>query len=50
MDGRVDDQVILNGLGMMLRAVLASFGLAFLPEGALQPYANSGRFVTVFED
>jgi DNA-binding transcriptional LysR family regulator len=50
MNVRVDGQVIFNGLGVMVKAALAGTGLAYLPEGAVQPFIRSGQLVPVLED
>jgi DNA-binding transcriptional LysR family regulator len=47
---RVDGQVVFNGLGMMLKAVLAGFGLAYLPEPEVEPYLANGELMTALDD
>lgn len=47
---RVEGQLIFNRLGPILKAVLASFGLAFLPEELVRPHIASGRLVQLLGD
>jgi DNA-binding transcriptional LysR family regulator len=47
---RVDGQVVFNALPPILKAVLASFGLAFLPVGLVRPHIAAGRLVAMLED
>lgn len=47
---RVDGQLTFNSGTPRLRAVLAGFGLAFLPEGMVQEGVAEGRLVQVLED
>ena len=54
-DGRelkvqVEGQLIFNGWHPILKAALASFGLAFLPHGLVQPHIAAGRLVAMLED
>lgn len=44
---RVEGQVILNSIGMMLRACLAGFGLAFLAEDQVRSHVERGELVRV---
>lgn len=47
---RVDGQLILNGSREMLRAALAGFGFAYVPEDLARPYLDEGRLKRVLED
>jgi len=47
---RVDGQLVFNALPPILKAVLASFGLAFLPEGLVRPHIAAGRLTAMLED
>ncbi len=47
---RVDGQVVFNALPPILKAVLASFGLAFLPVELVRPHIAAGRLVPMLED
>jgi len=47
---RVDGQLVFNALPPILKAVLASFGLAFLPEELVRPHIAAGRLVPMLED
>jgi DNA-binding transcriptional LysR family regulator len=47
---RVDGQLVFNALPPILKAVLASFGLAFLPEELVRPHIVAGRLVAMLED
>lgn len=47
---RVDGQLVFNTGNMILRAALAGRGLAYLPEGQLEPYFASGQLVRVLEE
>jgi len=54
-DGRelkvqVEGQLIFNGWHPILKAALASFGLAFLPHELVQPHIAAGRLVAMLED
>jgi DNA-binding transcriptional LysR family regulator len=44
---RVEGQMIFNTTTQMLHAALAGLGLAYLPEGLVQPYLNKGRLKRV---
>jgi DNA-binding transcriptional LysR family regulator len=44
---RVDGQLVLNSISLMLNAALAGFGLAYVAEDQVQPYLQSGRPVQV---
>ena len=41
---------MFNGSGPMLNAALAGFGLAYLPEGLVQPHLAKGRLIRVLTD
>ena len=47
---RVDGQLVFNTGSMILRAALEGRGLAYLPEGQLEPYLSSGQLVRVLEE
>jgi DNA-binding transcriptional LysR family regulator len=47
---RVEGQLVFNGTGPMLDAALAGFGLAYLPEGAVQAHLAAGRLIRVLAD
>jgi DNA-binding transcriptional LysR family regulator len=47
---RTDGQLIFNSGTAILRAALAGFGLAFLPEDMVQPHVAAGMLVSVLED
>ncbi|MDQ5070543.1 LysR family transcriptional regulator [Klebsiella variicola subsp. variicola] len=47
---RVDGQLVFNTGSMILKAALEGRGLAYLPEGQLEPYIASGDLVRVLED
>lgn len=47
---RVDGQLFFNTGSMILKAALAGRGLAYLPEGQLEPYISSGQLVRVLDD
>ena len=47
---RVGGQLIFNTLALMLKAAVAGFGLAFLPEDMVQPFVAEGRLLAVLED
>jgi DNA-binding transcriptional LysR family regulator len=44
---RVEGQLAFNTASLILDAALAGFGLAYLTEGQVQPYLNSGQLVRV---
>jgi DNA-binding transcriptional LysR family regulator len=46
----VDGQLIFNGLTQMLNAALAGFGLAYVPENAVQPLLAEKRLTRVLEE
>jgi DNA-binding transcriptional LysR family regulator len=47
---RVEGQLVFNALPPILKAALASFGLAFLPQDMVRPHVAAGRLVTMLED
>lgn len=47
---RVDGQLVFNTGSMILRAALEGRGLAYLPEGQLEPYLTSGQLIRVLDD
>jgi DNA-binding transcriptional LysR family regulator len=46
----IDGQWVFNTTPQMLRAALAAYGLAYVPEDLLAPYLASGELVPVLED
>src|SRR5437870_7663803 len=47
---RVEGQLTYNTTGQMLIAALAGLGLAYVPEGLVQPHLAKGRLKRVLED
>jgi DNA-binding transcriptional LysR family regulator len=47
---RVDGQFVFNNIALRLNAVLAGFGLAYLPEDQVEVYIAEGQLVRVLED
>jgi DNA-binding transcriptional LysR family regulator len=47
---RVEGQLVFNGTGPMLDAALAGFGLAYLPEDAVQEHLAGGRLIRMLAD
>src|SRR6266403_1925216 len=47
---RVEGQLTYNTTGQMLTAALAGLGLAYVPEGMVQPHLATGRLRRVLED
>jgi DNA-binding transcriptional LysR family regulator len=47
---RVQGQLTFNSSTPRVRAALAGFGLAFVPEDMVQDHFNEGRLVRVLED
>ena len=41
---------MFNNLALRRDAVLAGFGLAYLPEDQVQPYLDDGRLIRVLDD
>lgn len=47
---RVDGQLVFNNTGLRLNAVLAGFGLAYLPEDQVRKQLADGRLIRVLTD
>ena len=47
---RVEGQLTFNATAQMLNAALAGLGLAYMPEGLVQPHLAKGRLSLVLED
>lgn len=47
---RVDGQLIFNSTGQIMRAALAGFGLAHVPEALARPHIAAGRLLAVLEE
>lgn len=47
---RVEGQLVFNNIALRLNAVLAGFGLAYLPEDEVQTNLAEGRLIRVLED
>jgi DNA-binding transcriptional LysR family regulator len=47
---RVEGQLVFNNIALRRDAVLAGFGLAYLPEDQVQPYLDDGRLIRVLDD
>jgi DNA-binding transcriptional LysR family regulator len=47
---RVDGQLAFNATAQLLKAALAGLGLAYMPEGMVQPYIAKGRLMRVLAD
>ena len=47
---RVDGQLVFNGSAPILRAALAGFGLAYVPEDIAAPHIAAGHLSRVLED
>ena len=47
---RVDGQLIFNSSDQILKAALAGFGLAYVPEDSAKPYLQQGHLKRVLED
>jgi DNA-binding transcriptional LysR family regulator len=47
---RVEGQTTFNGATQMLNAALAGLGLAYVPEGMVQPHLDKGRLKRVLAD
>ena len=50
LKARVEGQLVFNNIALRREAVLAGFGLAYLPEDQVQPYVAKGRLIRVLED
>ncbi|NGO51658.1 hypothetical protein G6N73_10785 [Mesorhizobium camelthorni] len=46
----LEGQLVFNSPALILKAALAGFGLACLPEDAVQPHIADGRLVKVLDD
>ena len=47
---RVEGQLTFNGTFQMLKAALAGFGIAYVPEDLVRPHLAKGRLTRVLED
>jgi DNA-binding transcriptional LysR family regulator len=47
---RVDGQLVFNNTGLRMNAVLAGFGLAYLPEDQVRKHLADGRLIRVLTD
>jgi DNA-binding transcriptional LysR family regulator len=47
---RVDGQLVFGNIALRLNAVLAGFGLAYLPEDQVQTHLADGRLIRVLDD
>jgi DNA-binding transcriptional LysR family regulator len=47
---RVEGQLTFNGTAQLLNAALAGLGLAYVPEGLVEPHIAKGRLIRVLED
>jgi DNA-binding transcriptional LysR family regulator len=47
---RVDRQWVFNSTALRLNAVLAGFGLAYLPDDRVQSHLGEGKLIRVLED
>jgi DNA-binding transcriptional LysR family regulator len=47
---RVEGQLIFNNMALRLNAVLAGFGLAYMPEDQVRPHIAAGKLVRVLDD
>jgi DNA-binding transcriptional LysR family regulator len=47
---RVEGPLVFNHLGLILKAALAGFGLAYLPEDRVAPHLAEGRLLRMLED
>jgi DNA-binding transcriptional LysR family regulator len=47
---RVDGQLTFNSGGQMLQAALDGFGVAYLPQGQVQPHIDRGELVQLLDD
>jgi hypothetical protein len=50
LKARVDGQLVFNNIALRLNAVLAGFGLAYLPEDQVEAYIAEGRLIRVLAD
>ena len=47
---RVEGQLVFNNIALRMNAVLAGFGLAYLPEDQVRTHLTDGRLIRVLED
>jgi DNA-binding transcriptional LysR family regulator len=47
---RAEGRLVFNNVGLRRDAVLAGFGLAYLPEDQVQPHLADGRLIRVLDD
>jgi DNA-binding transcriptional LysR family regulator len=47
---RVEGQFVFNNIALRMNAVLAGFGLAYLPEDQARTHLADGRLIRVLED
>jgi len=47
---RTEGRLVFNNVALRLEAVLAGFGLAYLPDDQVHPYLRNGRLVRVLDD
>ncbi|MHB2209803.1 LysR family transcriptional regulator [Methylobacterium sp. CM6257] len=47
---RIEGQVVFNTVSMILQAALNGFGIAYLPQGQVQPHLDRGELTWVLED
>ncbi len=47
---RVDGQLILDNVDLMINAALAGLGMAYMPEDLIQDHLDSGRLIRVLDD
>jgi DNA-binding transcriptional LysR family regulator len=47
---RVEGSLVFNNIALRRAAVLAGFGLSYLPEDQVQPYLRDGTLIRVLED
>ncbi len=50
MKVRVEGRLVLNSIALVLKAAVAGFGLAYLPEDDVQTHIANGRVTRVLED
>ena len=49
-DGVATGELVFNNVALRLNAVLAGFGLAYLPEDQVQTYVANGRLIRVLAE
>jgi DNA-binding transcriptional LysR family regulator len=47
---RIEGQLVFNGIALILKAALAGFGLAYLPEEQVQAHLATGQLIRVLAD